>query len=181
MASFLARASEKTTVLLSEEPLSLPRSSFLIPHSSFHPMSIRYFYNILIVSVLLKCILRLGTFWCTQKHLVFLQVIDYKLFQKKSAGCGVENMKAKPDFPASFHFHPLFPAKSTWMPLGTRIICCVFIRYCSIMNYIDTKIDLFPVLQEDPISFLNSADFRLLGQWNSSRAQIFKQCAVFFR
>lgn len=36
---------------------------------------------------------------------------------------------------------------STWMPLGTRIICCIFVRYCELMNYTGvTKIGLFPVL-----------------------------------
>ena len=43
-------------------------------------------------------------------------------------------------------------AKSTWMPLGTKIICCIFIKHCSTMNYADVaKIDLFPVLQNYPL------------------------------
>ena len=54
----------------------------------------------------------------------------------------------------------LFPAKSTWMPLGTRIICCIFVRYCESMNYTGvTKIDLFPVLPKlsaGPLKFSSS-------------------------
>jgi len=42
----------------------------------------------------------------------------------------------------------LFPVKSTWMPLGTKIICHTSIKCYKSTNYADiTKIDLFPVSQ----------------------------------
>lgn len=41
---------------------------------------------------------------------------------------------------------------STWMPLGIRIICCAYIKYCKSINYINiAKIDLFTVLQNYPL------------------------------
>ena len=36
-----------------------------------------------------------------------------------------------------------------WMPLGTKIIYCIFIKYRNTMDYIDVVvINLFPVVQK---------------------------------
>ena len=37
------------------------------------------------------------------------------------------------------HQKSLFPAKSTWIPLGTKIVCRILIRYCDTINYIDAS------------------------------------------
>jgi len=56
----------------------------------FYPIASQYFYNVLIINILLKLPLRLGALESTQRQLVFLQVTDYQSLQKNPDGCGVE-------------------------------------------------------------------------------------------